>query len=185
MGWLPRTTVSGGRSGLPVLLATQALLTTGPQEELGSSSAKTATPHSAVCTEALREAVPSPSPHSVQEKLVEGSDLRPQEWVPSLWKTGLRSSPVRRQQRKHPDQRGRRLFSHALVSADGGNPESKRQFCFCRPECLSPWMAGCPSTSLCKAGRIPSERAAEQGLWQETSGNHPAEPSVGSSDTHC
>lgn len=79
MGWLPRTTVFGGRSGLPVLLATEALLTTEPQEGLGSSSVKTATPHSAVCTEALCEAVPSPSPDSVQEKLVEGSDLRPQE----------------------------------------------------------------------------------------------------------
>ena len=62
-----------------MLLATQALLTTEPQEGLGSSSVKTATPHSAVCTEALCEAVPSPSPDSVQEELVEGSDLRPHE----------------------------------------------------------------------------------------------------------
>lgn len=105
--------------------------------------------------------------------------------APSLWKTGQRSSPVRRQQRKHPDQRGRSLFFHALVSADRSSPESKRQFCFCRAEALSPWMTGSPSTSLCKAGRIPSERAAEQGLWQETSGNHPPEPSVGSSHIHC
>lgn len=50
-----------------MLLATQTLLTTGPQEELGSSSAKTATPHSAVCTEALCEAVPS-LPHTLFRK---------------------------------------------------------------------------------------------------------------------
>ena len=131
----------------------------------------------AATAEASREAPRKPHGH--------WTFLRPQEWVPSLWNTGLRSNPVRRQQRKHPDQRGRRLFSHALVSADRSSPESKRQFCFCRSESLSPWMTGCPSTSLCKAGRIPSEHAAEQGLWQETSGNHPAEPSVGSSDIHC
>lgn len=72
MGWLPRTPVFWGRSGLPVLLSTQALLGTEPQEGPGSSSAKTATPHSAVCMEALCKAVPSPFPDSVQEKLVEG-----------------------------------------------------------------------------------------------------------------